>query len=79
MSCHAAADRSRGYAGVFRLVNGTKEYRLALRGVQRGAKYKVTLDNANQVFRATGCELAERGLPISLDAANTSELVMCGL
>jgi len=49
---------------------------LALRGVERGANYEVTLDNGGQVFRATGRELAERGLPIALDAANTSELVM---
>jgi hypothetical protein len=73
---YAAQDRRRGYAGVFRLTNGRTEYQLRLRGVERGADYEVTLDNTHQVFRATGRELAEGGLPIALDAANTSELVM---
>ena len=73
---YAAADHSRGYAGVFRLANGAGEYRLRLRGVELGADYEVTLDNASQVFRATGRELADDGLPVALDAPNTSELVM---
>lgn len=73
---YGTADRSRGYAGVFRLANGPAEYRLRLRGVDTGADYEVTLDNASQVFRMSGRELALNGLPIALDSALTSELVM---
>ena len=73
---YALADRTRGYAGVFKLRNGMAEYRLRLRGVDLGAEYEVTLDNAGQTFRATGRELAHTGLPMLLDAALTSELVL---
>lgn len=73
---YAGHDRSRGYAGVFRLTDGAAEYRLRLRGVEFGADYEVTLDNSAQVFRLSGRELALTGLPIPLDSAFTSELVM---
>ncbi len=73
---YACPDRSRGYAGVFRILNGSGKYRLHLRGVDAGADYEVTLDNAGQTFRMSGSELALIGLPITLDSALTSELVM---
>jgi alpha-galactosidase len=73
---YGASDRSRGYAGVFRLGNGAAEYRLRLGGVDAGAEYEVTLDNASRVFRMSGRDLALNGLVIPLDTAMTSELVM---
>ena len=73
---YACADRSRGYAGVFKLQGGAADYHLRLRGVDAGADYEVTLDNASQVFRMSGRDLALQGLPVRLDAAMTSELVM---
>lgn len=73
---YACPDRSRGYAGVFKLIGSTNEYRLRLRGVDAGAEYEVTLDNTAQVFRMSGRELMLTGLPIILDSALTSELVM---
>jgi len=73
---YACPDRSRGYAGVFKLTNPASEYRLRLRGVDLSADYEVTLDNTHQTFRAPGRELAHTGLPIPLSAALTSELVM---
>lgn len=45
-------------------------------GVDLGADYEVTLDNAAQTFRISGRELALNGLPITLDSALTSELIM---
>ena len=73
---YAAPDGSRGYAGIFRLTGGAAEYRFRPRGVDAGADYEVTLDNTSQVFRIPGRDLALDGLPISLDSALTSELVM---
>ena len=73
---YAAPDRRRGYAGVFRLGNGAAEYRLRLRGVSTNADYEVTLDNAAQVFQISGRDLTLNGLPISLETALTSELIM---
>ncbi len=73
---YAAPDRSRGYAGVFRLVNGPGEYLLRPRGVDMAAEYQVTLDNQQQVFCASGRELAQTGLVVRLESAMTSELVL---
>jgi len=73
---YAAPDRSRGYAGVFRLAGGAGDYRLLLRGLDLAAEYDVTLDNRRQRFRASGSDLAHTGLPIRLDSALTSELVL---
>ncbi len=72
---YAARDASRGYAGVFKLAHGGDGYRLHLRGIDRGAEYTVTFDNSGHAMRCTGRELLH-GLPIELDAALTSELVL---
>lgn len=55
---YGTPDRSRGYAGVFRLGSGAAEYRVRLRGVDASADYEVTLDNGSQVFRTSGRDLA---------------------
>ncbi len=73
---YGARDRDRGYAGVFRLAEGLGQYRLCLRGVDLDADYRVTLDNTMQTFTISGRELAITGLPIALDSAMTSELVL---
>ncbi len=73
---YATQDHTRGYAGVFRLGVGAGEYRLRLRGVDLGANYQVTLDNGAQTFTLSGRDLSLIGLPIALDSALTSELVM---
>lgn len=72
---YGIADHSQGYAGVFRLSDGPKDYLLKLRGVDRGTNYRVSLDNSGQSFVASGQELANTGLTIRLDSALTSELV----
>ncbi len=71
---YAARDRSRGYAGVFKLAHDADGYLLRLRGIDRAAVYDVTLDNTGDTLRLPGTDLL-RGLPIDLDAALTSELV----
>jgi hypothetical protein len=73
---YACPDRSRGYAGLFRLTGGRSEYRLRPRGVDGAATYQVTLDNQRQVMRLSGQDLLLHGIPVELDAALTSELIM---
>jgi alpha-galactosidase len=73
---YGLADRTRGYAGIFKLREGSAEYRFCPRGVDLGREYEVTLDNDRQTFRISGRELALTGLPIRLDSALTSELVL---
>ncbi len=73
---YARPDRSRGYAGVFKLTGGRSEYRFRPKGVDGAADYQVALDNSRQVLRVSGRELLLHGLPVELDAALTSELIM---
>ena len=73
---YARPDHARGFAGAFKLAAGPSEYRLCLRGVDLSAEYEVTLDNRGQTFSISGRELAGTGLPIRLDSAMTSELVL---
>ena len=73
---YAASDRSRGYAGVFRLTNGPGEYVFRPKGIHIGSEYEMTLDNSRQSWRVPGAQLAGAGLVIRLDTANTSELVL---
>ncbi len=73
---YGAPDRRRGYAGLFRLTGGAATYTFRPRGVDAAATYQVTLDNRDQVLRLSGQELLLHGLPVALDTALTSELVM---
>ena len=73
---YTAADRSRGYAGVFQLESQAGDYCLRLRGVDGTAHYRVTLDNRQETLRLSGYELRHHGVLIPAGAAMTSELVL---
>jgi alpha-galactosidase len=74
---YAARDRSAGYVGVFRLNGAAPEtWLLQPRGLDPARRYAVTLDNLGQTLEMDGAELRLRGLPLRLDAAYTSELVL---
>ncbi len=73
----AAPDQSRAVAGVFRLSGPIeREYRLHPRGLDLSRRYRVTCDNAGQSAVVDGFALATSGIPIRLDSALTSELVL---
>jgi alpha-galactosidase len=73
---YGTQDRQRGYAGLFKLSDGAQETIFRPRGVDLSRQYEVTLDNLQETFRISGRELALGGLPIRLDTALTSELVL---
>ena len=73
---YATQNRSRGYAGLFKLTGGHSEYRFVPRGVDASRTYKVTLDNRQQVMLLSGQDLLLHGITVELDAALTSELIM---
>ena len=73
---YAAADRSRGYVGLFQFSPQAGDYRLRLSGVDGAAHYRVTLDNQQEFVRLSGHELRHQGLLIPAGAAMTSELVL---
>ncbi len=73
---YAAQDKSRGYAGVFKLSGGEAEYVFRPRGLDASRVYNVTLDNAGHSVRIPGWDLVNQGIKVRLDSALTSELVM---
>jgi alpha-galactosidase len=73
---YASRDHRRGYVGVFRIGSGPGTYLLRPRGLNLSLDYEVSLDNSGQTFRIAGRDLAIHGLPVQLDAALTSELVL---
>jgi alpha-galactosidase len=78
---YGAQDKSRGYVGVFRLeapVLGKEAdtYLLRPRGIDPARNYVATLDNQNCKLEISGADLLREGLPIHIDGAYTSELVM---
>ncbi len=73
----AAEDRTRGICGLFQLSAPTQpEYRLRPRGLDVSRRYKVTFDNLGQATIVDGFMLAEQGIPVRLEGALTSELLI---
>ena len=74
---YASPDRQRAYAGVFKINGaGPTDYIFRPRGLSLSQDYRVTLDNSQQTFVATGRELANAGLRLSFDTLLTSELLL---
>jgi alpha-galactosidase len=74
---YAAQDRSRSYAGVFKLnTTGPNEYVFRPKGIDPSRDYNVTLDNSKSKVRVSGWELANTGVRVRLDGALTSELLL---
>jgi len=69
-------DLTRGYAGLFKLGDANEEYLFRPQGLDLNREYEVTLDNRRQTFRSSGRELVLYGLPVRLDCALTSELIL---
>ncbi len=73
----ASADRTRGIAGLFQLADPREnEYLLKLRGLDVGKVYRVTWDNAGQSCEVDGFTLMKQGIPVRLEGALTSELLL---
>lgn len=74
---YAAQDKSRSYAGIFRLNDkGASEYLFYPRGLDVSKDYDVVLSNSGQKVRLSGWEFVNRGIRIKLDEALTSELLL---
>jgi alpha-galactosidase len=72
-----AADRSRGYAGVFRLPEAVGSgYCLRPRGLDFAKSYRITYDSAGATWEMPGHALLNGGLHVPVAATNTSELVL---
>jgi alpha-galactosidase len=73
----AARDRGRALVGLFRLSDPAEpEYLLRLRGLDMGRRYQVTFDNSGDKVVLDGYTLVKAGVPIRLETALTSELLL---
>ena len=74
----ASRDRSRAMAGLFQLAAPRQnEYLLRLRGLDVSRRYRVTWDNTGRSCELDGFALMHQGLPVRLEGALTSELLLC--
>ena len=74
---YAHPDAGSGYAGLFRLgAHAPDTYHFRPKGVNPSYRYAVTLDNSGAVYELSGADLLRQGFQITLDAPNTSELVI---
>jgi alpha-galactosidase len=74
---HVTPDRTRGYAGIFRLA-GAKEdrYLFRPRGLDSSKTYKVTFDNTESSVRVSGFELQRDGINVRIGQPLRSELLL---
>lgn len=74
---YAAADRSKSYAGVFRIqcVDGNS-YTYKPKGLSPDSIYKVTSDNSGMSFSVPGWELMQKGITVEIDVELHSELLL---
>ncbi|MHB0859304.1 MAG: GH36 C-terminal domain-containing protein, partial [Anaerolineae bacterium] len=73
----ASRDRTKAVAGLFRLSDPAEpEYVFRFRGIDIGRRYRVTFDNTGDVTELDGYTLVKVGMPIRLEAALTSELLL---
>jgi alpha-galactosidase len=73
----ASRERDRAVAGLFRLADPAEgEYLLRFRGLDRGRRYRVRLDNSGDEAELDGWTLAQTGITVRLDTPLTSELII---
>jgi len=73
----AARDRTRAVVGLFRLSDpAADEYLLRLRGIDLSRRYRVTFDNSGETAILDGYTLVKVGVPVRLETALTSELLL---
>ncbi len=74
----ASQDRTRAVCGLFQLAAPTQpEYLLRFRGLDVSRRYRVTFDNRGESCELDGFTLMRQGIPVRLEAALTSELLLC--
>lgn len=74
---YANPDSVRDMATLFRTSSfGNSDYRFMPRGLDISQTYKVTFKNSGQAVERAGYELMRDGIPVKLEAAGTSEMLI---
>lgn len=72
-----SADRQKGIAGLFQLSAPQEpEYLFRSRGLDLSKRYRVTWDSTGEQCVLDGFEITKRGIPVRLEGALTSELLL---
>ncbi len=73
----AAPDRSKGWATIVRMADGDSDtYLFRPRGLDPARNYRVTFDSTGTTASVEGSRLTQEGLPIRLESALSSELLL---
>jgi alpha-galactosidase len=73
----AAPDRAKGWATIVRMANGDSDtYLFRPRGLDPARSYRVTYDSTGTKATVDGLRLVQEGLPIRLESALSSELLL---
>jgi hypothetical protein len=74
---HASLDRTKAYAGIFRLAAAEDDYYVFRpRGLDPARTYKVTYDNSGASVVRSGDMLQEQGVRVQVGQALRSELLL---
>jgi alpha-galactosidase len=74
---YASSDRRRGVATFFRTSNlDNPIYHFVPRGLNASDRYKVTFENRGDTVELPGIQLMTEGIPIRLETAGTSEMLL---
>lgn len=73
----SSSDSTKGAIGVFSLTNAkSQSISVIPKGINAGMTYKITLDNSGASFTLSGYELTAQGIPVSIPASLSSELIL---
>lgn len=73
----ASPDCKKGAAAIFTLPNAkNSSLHFVPKGINAGMSYKITLDNGGASYTAKGHEILTDGIPVSIAASMSSELVL---
>lgn len=74
---HVKPDRTRAYAGIFRLAGSTEDrYLFRPRGLDASKTYSVTFDNTRELVLVKGYELTQNGIEIRIAQPLHYELLL---
>ena len=73
----ASPDRAKGWATIIRLAETNSDvYVFRPRGLDPARTYRLTVDSVGTTARIDGIRLIEEGLPVRLETALSSELLL---
>jgi alpha-galactosidase len=74
---YASPDKKRGIATLFRTSNlEDPVYRFVPRGLDASSSYKVAFQNRGETVEMSGLQLMQNGIPVRLETAGTSEMLL---